>query len=108
MCEELKDNFQSVFTVETLITPTPVRWGGEEDLENIETDKHTISRLLKGLDPYKPHGPDEVSPHGLKECAATICWTLEMFKENSLEGGLLPSEWKQIVPFLKREGWDVH
>lgn len=48
------------------ITQTSVNWDEEEDLESNVILGEDISKLLKDLDPYMVHGPEEVSPYMLK------------------------------------------
>lgn len=73
--------------MEDTLTPPPVRRNGVEVLEGIESVKD-ISRLLKGLEPYKTQGPDEVSPYVLRERAGTLDRLLEMLSTKNL--------WKRV------------
>lgn len=48
ICEVMNNKLKSVFIVENTSTPTPVRWNGEEVLENIEISTiNSNNRILK-------------------------------------------------------------
>ena len=101
----LSDQFQSVFTLEdtsnipklddnSFVTPMPA----------ISFSTSGIQTLLHNLDPNKAQGPDKIAPFVLKNCAAEIAPILEIIFKQSLNSGVLPSDWltANVCPVFKK------
>ena len=64
-------------------------------MEDIVVTKEGVTKLLKGLNPSKALGPDELNPRVLKELATELAQYLPIFFNNrltkvkSLRNGLL-------------------
>ena len=56
---------------------------------------------LKGLNPKKASGPDEISPGLLKELHHEIAPILTKTFQSSLQTGIVPDDWKSAL-FTKR------
>ena len=67
------------------------------------TDKG-VEGLLKGLNPNKASGPDEISPRLLKELHAEIAPILTKIFRSSLSTGIVPDDWKTalLAPVYKK------
>ena len=67
------------------------------------TDKR-VEGLLKGLNPNKASGPDEISPRLLKELHAEIAPILAKIYRSSLSTGIVPDDWKiaLVAPVYKK------
>ena len=67
------------------------------------TDKG-VEGLLKGLNPNKASGPDEISPRLLKELHAEIAHILTKIYRSSLSTGIVPDDWKTalVAPVYKK------
>jgi len=68
-----------------------------------------IQTLLYNLDPNKVQGPDRIVPFVLKNCAAEIAPILEIIFKQSLNSGVLPSDWlsANICPVFKKGNRDI-
>lgn len=70
VCEELKANLQSVFTIQDTSSPVTLNCD-EEIIESIEIFKRNIYKLLKKLDPYKARGLGGISLYVLRQSIET-------------------------------------
>ena len=63
-----------------------------------------VKEVLKGLDPTKAAGPDEIPPSMLKALAEELCQPLSIIYNRSLEAGTVPRDWRtaDIIPFFKK------
>ena len=61
-------------------------------------------QLLMKININKSPGPDQVHPRVLKECAKELAVPLTMLYRASLDGGSLPTAWKDgnITPLFKK------
>lgn len=61
--------------------------------------------MLKDLDPYKAHGPDEIFPYVLKECEEMLDRPLELPFKKLVEDGSLPEEWQRAnsIPVFQKK-----
>lgn len=71
--------------------------------------KKDIYGLLKCLDPYKVHDPDEASLYAQKEIANILNELLEILFNMLLEEDVMPKEWKKvnIMPIFKKGNWKI-
>ena len=62
-----------------------------------------VEGLLKGLNPNKASGPDEISPRLLKELHHEIAPILTKIYRSSLSTGIVPNDWKTalVAPVYK-------
>ena len=60
-------------------------------------------KLLK-LQEDKAHGPDNIHPAVLRNCADTLSKPLSMIFNKSMQEGLLPEDWKSatVCPIFKK------
>ena len=63
-----------------------------------------VETLLKGLNPNKASGPDELSPKLLKELHHDIAPILTCIFNSSLESGIVPQDWRSatVAPIYKK------
>ena len=101
----LSNQFQSVFTREDV-----------SNIPNLNDNNHIapmptisfttagIQSLLSDIDPNKAQGPDKIAPFILKNCAFEITPILQVIFEQSLNSGILPSDWltANICPIFKK------
>ena len=66
--------------------------------------KDGVIKLLKGLNPSKVLGPDELHPRVLKEIATELGPVFAHLFQQSIDTGEIPKEWSlaNIYPFLRR------
>ena len=62
-----------------------------------DIDSSGILKLLKGLDPHKACGPDNLPTYILKECAEDLAALLANIYNQSLEEGQLPQDWLAAI-----------
>ena len=60
-----------------------------------------VTKLLKGLNPSKALGPDELHPKVLKELASELGLFAHLFQQ-SIDTGEIPKEWANICPLFKK------
>ena len=62
-----------------------------------------VTKLLKGLNPSKALGPDELHPRVLKELASKLGLVFAHLFQQSIDTGEIPKEWSlaNICPFFK-------
>ena len=82
-------------------------------MEGIVVTKEGVTKLLKGLNPSKALGPDELHPRVLRELATELSPIFLHLFQQSIDSGEIPKEWTLakisrvidhlfaiIVPFL--------
>ena len=69
-----------------------------------------IQHQLSLLDTNKARGPDNISPYILKNCANEVSSVLQVIFTQSLDTGMLPSDWllANVCPVFKKEIELVH
>ena len=74
------------------------------DAPNIQVGRNGVVKLLRGLQPHKATGPDEISSRFLKEKASPITPALTLIYQASLEQVQIPDEWKtaNVAPIFKK------
>ena len=91
----INDYFSSVFTIEKLPIPEPVKIfnGSPSDrLTDISFTKEDVHKLLKNLKPCKAPGPDQIYPRVLTELASEIAEPLYVIFKESLGQSVIPSD----------------
>ena len=73
-------------------------------MEDIVVTKEGVTKLLKGLNPSKALGPDELHPRVLKELATELGPIFTHLFQLSIDSGDIPKEWTlaNISPLFKK------
>ena len=73
-------------------------------MEDIVVTKEGVTKLLKGLNPSKALGPDELHPRVLKELATELGPIFAHLFQQSIDSGDIPKEWTlaNISPLFKK------
>ena len=73
-------------------------------MDNIVVSSEGVIKLLKGLNPSKALGPDELHPRVLKELANELGPVFSQLFQQSLDTGKIPKEWllANICPLFKK------
>ena len=73
-------------------------------MEEIHVSAEGITQLLKGLNPSKALGPDELHPRVLKELASELGLMFAQLFQQSIDTGEIPKEWSlaNIYPLCKK------
>ena len=81
----------------TYPSPTPF-------LKEILVSAEGVTKLLKGLNPSKALGPDELHPRVLKELASKLAPVFAHLFQQSIDTGEIPKEWSlaNIRPLPKK------
>jgi hypothetical protein len=101
----LNQQFESVFTHET---PVPDDLLPSNSLypkmADITFSTAGVEKILKNLNPHKAAGPDDISPHVLKELAPTIAPALTTIFTRSYDTGEVPDAWRKanVAPIYKK------
>jgi hypothetical protein len=100
--EALNTQFSSVFT-NTKFDQVPLQ-NSTTKMEDIKITPQGVLKILKGINPNKAMGPDEIHPKILKELASELSDILCHFFQQSLDKGVIPLEWKlaNISPLFKK------
>ena len=62
-------------------------------MEDIVVTKEGVTKLLKGLNPSKALGPDELHPRVLKELVTELGPIFTHLFQQSIDSGDIPKEW---------------
>ncbi|XP_063875034.1 uncharacterized protein LOC135108190 [Scylla paramamosain] len=75
-----------------------------ETVTKVAVTQGLVERLLQGLDVQKATGPDNISPHVLKQCARELAVPLTTVFSACLRENTWPLVWKEarVVPVHKR------
>ena len=73
-------------------------------MNDIVVSKDGVIKLLKGLNPFKALGPDELHPRVLKELATELGPVFAHLFQQSIDTGESPKEWSlaNICPLFKK------
>ena len=73
-------------------------------MNDIAVSKDGLIKLLKGLNPSKALGPDELHPRVLKELATEVGPVFAHLFQQSIDSGEIPKEWSlaNICPLFKK------
>ena len=73
-------------------------------MNDIVVSKDGVIKLLKGLNPSKALGPDELHPRVLKELATELGPVFAHLFQQSIDTGEIPKEWSlaNICPSSRR------
>ena len=98
--DEFNGQFTDVFT-KSEFKEVPLLDRSAPFMEEIVVTKEGVTKLLKGLNPSKALGPDELHPSVLKELASELGSVFAYLFQQSIDIGEIPKEWSQKSPFLK-------
>ena len=73
-------------------------------MPDIQVSSNGIEKLLKGLNPHKAAGPDQLKPIVLQTLHKELASILKLIVQKSLDTGRLPSIWKRanVSPIFKK------
>ena len=102
--EEFNGQFTDVFS-KNEHTQVPLLDRSAPFMNDIAVSKDGVIKLLKGLNPSKALGPDELHPRVLKELATELGPVLAHLFQQSIDTGEIPKEWSlaNICPPLQKE-----
>ena len=101
--EEFNGQFTDVFS-KNEHTKVPLLDRSAPFMNDIAVSKDGLIKLLKGLNPSKALGPDELHPRVLKELATELGPVFAHFFQQSIDTGEIPKEWSlaNIFPLFKK------
>ena len=101
--EEFNGQFTDVFSKNEHIQ-APLLDRSAPFMNDMVVSKDGVIKLLKGLNPYKALGPDELQPRVLKELAAELGPVFAHLFQQSIDTGEIPKEWSlaNICPLFKK------
>ena len=73
-------------------------------LPRITVTQNGVTKLLKGINPFKATGPDEIPAFILKNTADSLSPYLTYLYQFSLDTGTVPDDWRKanVVPIYKK------
>ena len=101
--EEFNGQFTDVFS-KNEHTQVPLLDRSAPFMNDIAVSKDRVIKLLKGLNPSKALGPDELHPRVLKELATELGPVFAHLFQQSTDTGEIPKEWSlaNICPLFKK------
>ena len=75
-----------------------------KNISDVKFTSDDISKVIKGLNPIKAHGHDEISIRMIHLCGDSIILPLKIIFENALKSGCFPDSWKKgnVIPVHKK------
>ena len=100
---EFNSQFTDVFT-KSEHSQVPLLDRSVSFMADIVVTKEGVTKLLKGLNPSKALGPDELHTRVLKELATDLGPIFANFFQQSMDKGKIPKEWSlaNICPLFKK------
>ena len=101
--EEFNGQFTDVFNKNEHIQ-VPLLDRSAPFMNDIVVSKDGVTKLLKGLNPSKALGPDELHPRALKELATELGPVFAHLFQQSIDTGEIPKKWSlaNICPLFKK------
>ena len=101
--EEFNGQLTDVFT-QSRFTEAPLLDRSAPRMNDITVSTEGVTKLLKGLNPSKAMGSDELHPRILKELAAELGPVFTHLFQQSLDTGEIPEKWSlaNICPLFKK------
>ena len=101
--EEFNGQFTDVFN-KSEHTQVPLPNRSAPLLKEIHVSAEGVTKLLKGLNPSKALGPDELHPRVLKELASELGPMFAHHFQQSVDAGEIPKKWSlsNICPLYKK------
>ena len=86
------------------LNEVPFLSGSAPFMDDIVVSNEDVTKLLKGLNPSKALGPDELHPRVLKEFATELGLVFAHLFQKSLDTGEIPKEWflANICPLYEK------
>jgi len=102
--EIMLDEFKSVLTPEDKSYIPTLSGRPHVSIDNLVINEAGVTKLLKGLDPNKASGPDNIPCRVLKELAHELSPVVTALFRQSLDQGSLPVEWTEAIisPVFKK------
>ena len=94
--EEFNGQFTDVFN-KNEHTQVPLLDRSAPFMNDIVISKDGVIKLLKGLNPSKALGPDELHPRVLKELATKLGPVFAHLFQQSMDTGEIPKEWSLAI-----------
>ena len=91
----LSEQYSSVFKRDTKKRMPPISGPRYRSMPRIKISVNGVETLLKKLNPKKAVGPDRVPTNLLKDHADIMSPVLQVIFQQSLDTGIVPSDWKQ-------------
>jgi len=101
----LNEQFKKAFSIETSSEQIPDKGKSSYPLmNNISISESGVTKLLQNINSHKATGPDEICGRVLKELSTTICRSLTLIFQKTLETGKIPYDWKHanVCPVFKK------
>ena len=100
----LSEQYSSVFKRDTGKQMPPISGQRYRSMPKIKVSVNGVECLLKKLNPKKAVGPDRVPTNLLKDHADIMAPILQVVFQQSLDSGIIPSDWKQanVVAVFKK------
>ena len=103
--EALNNQFSSVFTKEDTTDTQDAELNNQHTLSTLTITEERIQKKLSKMRTDKSPGPDGVHPLILKNLADILSKPLAKIFNNSVQSGLVPTEWKQgVVTAIYKKG----
>ena len=101
--EEFNGQLSDVFT-KSEYKQVPLMDRSAPFMHDIVVTKEGVTKLLRGLNPSKALGPDELHPRVLKELAVELGPVFAHLFQQSIDTGEIPKEWSlaNICPLFKK------
>ena len=98
-----KGHFTDLFT-KSEYSHVPLLDRSAPFMEDIVVTKEGVTKLLKGLNPFRALGPDELHPRVLMELTTELGPILAHLFQQSIDSGEIPKEWTlaNISPLFKK------
>ena len=102
--DEFNDQFTDAFN-KNEHSQVPLQNRSAPFMNDIVVSAVGVTKLLKGLNPSKALGPDELHPRVLKELASELGPVFAHLFQQSIATGEIPKEWSlsNICPLFKKE-----
>ena len=102
--EEFKGQFTDVFS-KISKSEVPLLEKSAPPMSDIHISNEDVIKMMKGLNPSKALGPDELHPGVLKELAVELGPVFAHLFQQSLDKGEIPKEWSlaNICPLYKKD-----
>ena len=99
--EEFNGQFTDVFN-QSDHSEVAFRSRSAHFMDDIVVSNEVVTKLLKGQNPSKALGPEELHPRVLKELATEFGPVFAHLFQQSLDTGEIPKEWSLYVSSIKR------
>ncbi|XP_063416350.1 uncharacterized protein LOC134697993 [Mytilus trossulus] len=102
--EALNAQFQSVFTIEDFQSFPKITENETSKIPSLHISTEGLIKLLKGVNPSKANGPDNISCRILKECAESISPYLQLIFTKTLKDQSVQQDWliANVIALFKK------